>query len=779
MTLAKLMVILGLDAKLFHVGLTQAAAQLRAFQASTIAMTRGMALSSVGRGLTYGLTLPILAAATAAGIFGTQLTSEMARVQSVIATPGNTRDGLIARWTDDVQRLGVTLGRTSPEVAGGLYEIVSAFGDIGNATKFLEIAGRGAVAGQSDIVTSTKNLVLSTRAWGDSSTVAVQRMSDLMSATVRVGTLTESELGPAMAGLLPIARLYNVRLEDSFAALASLAGVSGTASQASTQLQRAITSLVAPNTTLTKLYKANGIASGETLIAQRGLIGAFQEIVRISEATGIPLQKMLGRIEGLKAISTLTGPQLEAFNDNLTAMGNAAGDVDRAFAGATSGIGKVEFQWGQAFQRMRVMFEDLYIAFGPAALNVANALAPIGEGLATMAQGVGKMDTDKLTIIVSALLGLALLGPVLSIIGGLVSLFGALQAAAALLWGPVGLVALAFAALWLAYNQNWLGVKDKIAGAWQWILDNAPNVTRELDQLSAAISEIANPPLPEGPGDQVPGLFERFARVQKEAVDVLREVWISIGQQTAGFRASFIAGWNSMWDSAMDSLSRWSEAIRVGVGVALGAVVLQVALFATTIKNGLQQAWAGAVQGVSQFVSGLKTGFGNVISAAKNAVSNVKSAFTSVGWSSIGSSIISGIVSGIKNAAGGLASAAATAAKSALSAAKGALGIKSPSTVFRDQVGAMIPAGMALGIRGGANQVNQALSHMLSLAGGGDGRMALQLGYGMADFGGGGTTHHSETNFGDIIVNVMAGDAATGKEIGVSITGALQRRGLL
>lgn len=50
--------------------------------------------------------------------------------------------------------------------------------------------------------------------------------------------------------------------------------------------------------------------------------------------------------------------------------------------------------------------------------------------------------------------------------------------------------------------------------------------------------------------------------------------------------------------------------------------------------------------------------------------------------------------------------------------------------------------------------------------------------FAMADIGGtsGSTTTIS---YGDIIINVQAGGEATGKEIGISITQALQRKGLL
>lgn len=76
---------------------------------------------------------------------------------------------------------------------------------------------------------------------------------------------------------------------------------------------------------------------------------------------------------------------------------------------------------------------------------------------------------------------------------------------------------------------------------------------------------------------------------------------------------------------------------------------------------------------------------------------------------SIGSNIIHGIITGITNVAGNLFSTMQNIASRALNAAKDALGIHSPSTVFRDMVGKMIPAGVTVGIEANAGKTIQAI----------------------------------------------------------------------
>lgn len=123
----------------------------------------------------------------------------------------------------------------------------------------------------------------------------------------------------------------------------------------------------------------------------------------------------------------------------------------------------------------------------------------------------------------------------------------------------------------------------------------------------------------------------------------------------------------------------------------------------------------------------------------------------------LGQSIIDGIVNGIRAGVGAITSAARGAAQSALDAAKAALGVESPSRVFREQVGRMIPAGLIQGMDDLQGPLNRRLAGLVqptalspSLAGGG--------------FGGGG---------GGVTINVYAGTLVHERELPRVMTQAL------
>jgi len=80
-----------------------------------------------------------------------------------------------------------------------------------------------------------------------------------------------------------------------------------------------------------------------------------------------------------------------------------------------------------------------------------------------------------------------------------------------------------------------------------------------------------------------------------------------------------------------------------------------------------------------------------------------------------GKDVMQGLINGLVSGMGLAARAAATVANTVISTVKGVLGIKSPSKVFEDEVGAMIPAGLVKGITGGKKRVNAAIGDLVNI----------------------------------------------------------------
>lgn len=136
----------------------------------------------------------------------------------------------------------------------------------------------------------------------------------------------------------------------------------------------------------------------------------------------------------------------------------------------------------------------------------------------------------------------------------------------------------------------------------------------------------------------------------------------------------------------------------------------------TTFASHLPDLLAQGISMIGQLVAGLISMIPDVISTALDIGSNIINTFGEIDWISIGKNIISGIISGIWDAAGSLFSALKDLASQALQAAKDALGIHSPSTVFRNLVGRFIPAGAAQGVLDKLGLMKSAVRQMSAVA---------------------------------------------------------------
>ena len=159
---------------------------------------------------------------------------------------------------------------------------------------------------------------------------------------------------------------------------------------------------------------------------------------------------------------------------------------------------------------------------------------------------------------------------------------------------------------------------------------------------------------------------------------------------------AFAGGLNSSTEAAGQSGTQLAQAGAQAIQEQLNSMQTAGKQSAQTFTNALD---SGKTQASS---SGAGLG-----SAAKSGVSSKTGEFPSVGRN-----IASGVAGGIASGQSAAISAASNMAAAALAAAKARLGIHSPSSVFRDQVGKQITAGMAFGIKKNASTATAAADKM-------------------------------------------------------------------
>lgn len=167
--------------------------------------------------------------------------------------------------------------------------------------------------------------------------------------------------------------------------------------------------------------------------------------------------------------------------------------------------------------------------------------------------------------------------------------------------------------------------------------------------------------------------------------------------------------WNGVWASIGNIITTVWNGIKSNVSAAINAVSGVI----SSVMGYVSAYWTGVWNGITSAVS---NGVNNVMNTVKGIGGKIKGAFSGAGsWLlDAGRNIIMGLVNGIKNAIGAAVNAAKSAASNVVNAAKSALGIHSPSRVFRDEVGKMIPAGLGKGVETNMNLAVNPVQRMVA-----------------------------------------------------------------
>ena len=154
--------------------------------------------------------------------------------------------------------------------------------------------------------------------------------------------------------------------------------------------------------------------------------------------------------------------------------------------------------------------------------------------------------------------------------------------------------------------------------------------------------------------------------------------------------------WNAII-SAVQNVATWGEQMRSRAVTAATNLLNQTITTLSQMPGKVWNAIVGAVQQVVNWGTQLAAKGTEAAKGLYNAVVNGVRSLPSK-MAEIGSNIVSGIWNGISSGWDWLTGKVKSLAKSLLDGAKDALGIHSPSRLFRDLVGKMIPQGIGVGI---------------------------------------------------------------------------------
>ena len=264
-----------------------------------------------------------------------------------------------------------------------------------------------------------------------------------------------------------------------------------------------------------------------------------------------------------------------------------------------------------------------------------------------------------------------------------------------------------------------MGVYDAIAPVIAQVVDAVARFVSWQDVLAALGVAIASVVLPA-----IAGLVASLAPVIATAalvvgaISALRQAWendfygirtvtLEVITTVRDFIQNALAAMRAFWQEHGDSITTATR--------TAWQVVSEVVQRYLNVVSEVFAAFRAAFEGDWRaFGEHLRAAFDaqmrNIVDLARWVGDTIRG----IDWGAVGRAIVDGIAAGVRAGAGAIADAARSAAAAALDAAKGFLGIRSPSRVMAERVGKPAAEGLAEGLMRAVPQVEAAMRVAIS-----------------------------------------------------------------
>lgn len=615
----------------------------------------GEGITDLGRSMTLGLTVPIVAAGGAATSVAANFDDAMSQVQGALGGASANMDGL----RDLALQLGADTVFSATESAQAMVELAK-----GGLTE-AQIKGGAlaasmdlAAAGQLNLADAAATTVQMMGSFGLGAGDAT-RIANALAGAANASSADVSDLTQAMSQCSAQAALAGWSLEDTAAALALFAdhGVKG--SDAGTSLKTMLQRLAAPTDQAAEAIAAYGLNIRDSNGKMKDISGIADELTgKLGSLSDAERDAALQTIFGSDA-SRAAAILMQSGSEGLAKYIAATNDATAAETMANAQKG--ELSW--ALENMGGAVESAAIAFGtalaPAITAVAGVIGNVAEAFASLPAGVQTGIAVVLALV-------AALGPLLMVIGSVVAALPAISEGFAVLGGalaiplaPAAAVVAAIAAIAAAIYAAWttsetfraavMAGVDAISSKVQEICAFlAPYVQAFLDQIVSTV-QVAMDTLG-------PIIGAVLTVIVSTVVPILTSIMDAVAQVLATILATVT---NVM--AAVSTVIQGAWQIISGIFQTVLGVILAVTTGDFTM---LQQGVTSIMQGTMVAINGVMQGILSIVSGAWNAV---KAVFIGV------CNAVSGAISGAFNGIKSVIDSTMNGAKSTVSGALGAI----------------------------------------------------------------------------------------------------------
>lgn len=441
-TIASLQAVIGADITGLTRGLDQAKSSLTGFGKDIKkSFDLGSAISNAGAALT-GLTAPL----AAFGAIGLHTASNFSNAMAEISA----RTGLVGKDLEDVRNFALKMGAdtsfSAQQAAEGLLQLLASGQTTAEALATLP-AVMDAAAASGENLGHTADMVTDIMAAFQLPVSEATNVVNSLSKAAGASSADIASLGLGFGNVAGVARKFGLTVDDTAAALAILSenGVKG--AEAGTALRSMLNHMIQDTDAVQGAWNDLGTSLFDATGNIRPLKDVMADIkVAMSGMTEERQVKIMHDLVGTYGQLGLTALTSSISIDEMKArMGGASSAADVASARMNTFAGRVESLKGsiEALQ-IKALTPLMDKALAPMVANITKVVNEMGEWITA-----NPALTEN---IVKLLAVITTLGPTLFAVGK----------AFTFITGPLGLLVAGISALALAFDTNFLGIRDAV-----------------------------------------------------------------------------------------------------------------------------------------------------------------------------------------------------------------------------------------------------------------------------------------------------------------------------
>lgn len=625
-----------------------------------------------------------------------QIAATMGMTSSDIENNVNGVGDTFEALRNKAKEMGAATNFSATEAAEGLNILAMSGYDATSSMEMIEDVLHLAAAGNMNMAQSADFIAGAMKGFNDETKNSAY-YADLMAKGATLANTSVTELGEAMSGGAATAAAYGQEADSMTLALLRLAeqGVSGSA--ASTTLNAAMKDLYTPTDSAKKALSELGVATYDEFGNARELNTVINELdgalADMSEEEANAYKSTIFQIQGLQAFNKMTVTSTEKQEEWAAALAEASGEASRQYATMTDNLqGDIDI-WNSALDGFKIAISDKltpavreFVQFGSNSMGELTK-AFEADGISGAMQTFGGLLSQLLEKIIGMLpqmisAGMSLLTALIQGISDNLplALDAAMQMISIITQGLLDNLPIIIG----AGMQMILTLANGIAGALPELMPTIVDVVLDIvnmlldnvDMLiDAAIAIMMG--LADGLIEALPVLLERAPEIIGRLVEAIMEAV------------------PKLIEAVFEIFYKVRTAFAESIPLLIESIAGMIAEIGLKIADGAK-AWVRSFEDLGgriydwsqELKTKLKEAFEKIINNIKDSI---KPALD------IGKNIIDGIANGIKEQVGKVKDKVKAACSELLDGVKSFFGIHSPSTVFKEQVGVNLAAGLSEG----------------------------------------------------------------------------------